>query len=116
MNRAKERRKYRRFRVALPIDCSGIQFFQARDSQNLSEGGIFIQTKLIEKLGVKVEIVFIFKEDWETIKVFGEVAWTGKINDEQDSRISSSGMGIKFIDPPDDFTKRIKRLYLRPLL
>ena len=109
MKPAREKRKHRRFKVTIPVDCSGVHFFQTRDSQNISSGGVFIATDLAEKTGTKVEINFLFKEGWEEFSLLGEVVWSGRRSQVKPGKEPSFGMGIKFINPPSQFIKKIQQ-------
>ncbi|PIQ89588.1 MAG: hypothetical protein COV72_02295 [Candidatus Omnitrophica bacterium CG11_big_fil_rev_8_21_14_0_20_42_13] len=95
-----DKRRYSRYDITIPVDCSGMHFLQSRKSRNISLGGIFIDTNMPEQPGTTIEMVFLFKEDWGRVKLKGRVVWAG-----------DGGMGVEFIDPPADFIARIKELY-----
>ncbi|MDP1853971.1 MAG: PilZ domain-containing protein [Candidatus Omnitrophota bacterium] len=100
-----ERRKHKRFPVPIFVDASGRKFLQFKKLRNLSLGGIFIETHLLESPGTLIEMNFVFHVEKEKIKVLGEVAW---VCEEK----NNSGMGIRFIHPPAEFLKKIEKMYL----
>ena len=106
MDNFKEQRKHKRLPLAIALDVSGMHFLQFKKSGNLSLGGIFIETELLEKPGTLVEMNFIFEDEWDRARVLGEVAWVSNAKHH-------SGMGIKFINPPAYFLKKIEKLYLK---
>lgn len=105
MDNFKEQRKHKRVPLLISLDVSGRHFLQFKKTANLSLGGIFIETELLEELGTPVEMNFIFDDD-DRARVLGEVAWVS-------SAKHHPGMGIRFIHPPAYFLKKIEKLYLK---
>lgn len=106
MDKSREQRRHKRVEVVIPVNVNGKNFLQFKKSCDLSVGGMFIKTDLLEEQGTIINIDFLFEEDWEKVKVLGEVVWvsTSKYR---------SGMGIKFINPPINFIRKIEKTYLK---
>lgn len=102
MTKFNDRRKHKRFSVIIPLNVNGEKFLQFRKSSNLSLGGIFIATNLLEKVGTEIKVDFLFEEDWEKIKVVGMVRWLSEDKNHP-------GMGIEFVDPPANFIRKIEK-------
>lgn len=113
MGNFNEKRKHKRFKVNLPVDCSSVHFLQSKSAVNLSLGGIFIETNLLENPGTIIEMQFMFKDDWRKVTVLGEVTRTGETGEFSSGGKKVTGMGIKFINPPQDFLEKIEKSYLR---
>ena len=103
MTTYREQRKHKRFPLVISLDVRGKRFLQFKKSLNLSLGGIFIETELLEKPGAQIELDFVFNDDSDRMRVTGEVVW---VSDAKDHR----GMGIKFIRPPVNFIKKVEAL------
>lgn len=101
-----ERRKHKRSIVAISVDVSGSRFLQFKKARNLSLGGIFIETHLLERPGTLIELNFLFSAEKDRVKVLGEVAWVSEAK-------HATGMGIRFIHPPAEFLKKIEKTYLK---
>lgn len=74
-------------------------------SVNISEGGMYLRaiTPLPEKS--QVEVSFTLPRDTERVTVQGEVVRTTPLTTELNAE---PGMGIRFIDPAEDVTRRIR--------
>lgn len=113
MAETNDKRKSRRIQVFLPVDCRSPHYLQSKNSLNISTGGIFIETDLLETPGTSVELEFMFKvddESFEKVVMRGEVIWVGESKKFTSHGAKSKGMGIKFINPPSDFIKKIEKL------
>lgn len=106
MDNFKEQRKDKRLPLSIPLDVIGKHFLQFKKTGNLSLGGIFIETELLEKPGTLIEMNFIFGDEDDRARVSGEVVWVSDAKHHP-------GMGIKFIHPPAYFLKKIEKLYLK---
>ncbi len=83
-------REFPRYEVQAFVDYSGSEVLLYHRIQNISLGGICIQSNGVEELGTIVELVINFPELHASISVRGEVVWL--------NREPPQDMGIRFID------------------
>jgi len=69
--------------------------------QNISLGGICIQSMAVEEIGTTVDLVLNFPELEATIGIKGEVVWV--------NREPPMDMGIRFVDLDDDRKDTLRR-------
>ena len=87
---AEHPREHVRFELDAYVDYTGGEVLLNHRIQNISLGGICIQTDAIEELGSQVDLVINFPELDAAISVRGEVVWA---NTEPPMDI-----GVRFID------------------
>ncbi|MCJ7538485.1 MAG: PilZ domain-containing protein [Desulfobacterales bacterium] len=81
-----EKRKYPRRSTLMDITYSSDQRRIFEDFvQNVSAGGLYIETNLISELGQKLTMTFSHPDSGDPIKVLGKVI-----------RVDSGGIGVKF--------------------
>ena len=90
-----KRREPRTF-IKIKVDYSCKDAYLYDYSANLSEGGIFIQTTKLHRVGDKIDVTFILPELLEKIEAKATVAW---INDKKHPKLPM-GMGLKFVRLP----------------
>jgi len=78
--------------------------FYAGFSRDVSEGGIYVATYDLLPIGALVEVEFFLPGGHE-IRCKGEVRW---VKDPVDNEEMKPGMGIRFIDLPDDGLEAIQ--------
>lgn len=83
-------REFPRFEVNAYVDYTGNEVLLYHRVQNLSLGGICIQSNGVEDVGTVVDLVINFPELTSSIAVKGEVVWV--------NRDAPMDMGIRFID------------------
>ena len=83
-------REFPRFEVNAYVDYTGNEVLLYHRVQNISLGGICIQSNGVEDVGTLVELVINFPELGASISVRGEVVW---VNHDP-----PMDMGIRFID------------------
>ncbi|MFH1261935.1 MAG: TIGR02266 family protein [Pseudomonadota bacterium] len=81
--------------IQVHLEFEKFSGFITEYSQNISEGGMFIQTKEPKPLGTVVSFEFKLANDFKLIQGLGEVVWV-RTEDLSDDR--PAGMGIKFAD------------------
>src|SRR5262245_40296230 len=91
-----ERRRHERAELKIPVDYSSVDAFFAEFSQNINEGGMFIDMERPAELDTPVQLQFRLPGEDHPIQVQGRVAW---VNDGKNG--SSAGVGIEFqnLDP-----------------
>ena len=75
---------------------------------NISEGGIFLEHTIPHPLGTVVSLRFLLPHESEPMRVQGEI-----VNVSDDG--PGLGMGIKFVDLPDDDRQRISAFIQRAM-
>ena len=103
----KERRRHERAELKIPVDYSSVDAFFAEFSQNINEGGMFIEMDRPVDLDTPVQLQFRLPGEDRPIQVQGRVAWVSDGKGE-----ASAGVGIEFrnLDPETrDTINRIVR-------
>ncbi|MDP3028753.1 MAG: TIGR02266 family protein [Deltaproteobacteria bacterium] len=108
MNR-KERRRVSRKAVRLEIYYSTPMDIFTSLSQNLNEGGIFIETDRPSPIGTVVEIKFYLPGDHKPIETHGLVVWSTTSPPEKDTGHPRAGMGIEFESLNNQDKERINK-------
>ena len=83
------------------MDYTGSEVLLYHKIQNISLGGICIQSPAIEEVGTTVDLVLNFPDLEATIAVKGEVVWA--------NREPPMDMGIRYIDLDDDRKDTLRR-------
>ncbi len=101
---AAEKREFARYEVTAYVDYTGSEILLYHRIENISLGGICLQTSSVEDLGTIVDLVINFPDlDDETLSARGEVVWA--------NREPPMDMGIRFLGLDED-RKKILRDYL----
>jgi uncharacterized protein (TIGR02266 family) len=87
--RAAEQRQYARYELTAYVDCTGSEILLYHRIENISLGGICIQTSTVEKVGAMVDLVVNFPELDATLAAPGEVVWA--------KQEPPQAVGIRFI-------------------
>jgi uncharacterized protein (TIGR02266 family) len=85
-----EQRQYPRFEVTAYVDYTGTEVLLYHRIENISLGGICIQTASIEDVGTIVDLLINFPDLDASIAVQGEVVWA--------NREPPMDMGIRYLD------------------
>jgi uncharacterized protein (TIGR02266 family) len=96
-------REFPRYEVNAYVDFTGSEVLLFHRIQNISLGGICIETSGVEEVGTLVDLVLNFPELDATIAIKGEVAWA--------NREPPMDMGIRYIDL-DEERKDTLRKYI----
>jgi uncharacterized protein (TIGR02266 family) len=86
----KDKREYPRFEVTAYVDYTGTEVLLYHRIENISLGGICIQTASIEDVGTIVDLLINFPDLDASIAVQGEVVWA--------NREPPKDMGIRYLD------------------
>jgi len=105
----KERRQVFRKAVRLEIYYSTPMDIFTSLSQNLNEGGIFIETDRPAPVGTVVEIKFYLPGDHKPIETHGVVVWSTTTLPEKGSGHTLTGMGIEFENLSNHDKERINK-------
>jgi uncharacterized protein (TIGR02266 family) len=96
-------REFPRYEVKAYVDFTGNEVLLFHRIQNISLGGVCIETSGVEEVGTIVDLVLNFPELDASIAVKGEVAWA--------NREPPMDMGIRYIDL-DEERKDTLRKYI----
>ena len=83
-------REFPRFEVNAYVDFTGNEVMLFHRIQNISLGGVCIQTSGVEEVGTVVDLVLNFPDLDASIGVKGQVVWA--------NREDPIDMGVRFID------------------
>ena len=94
-------REFPRYEVSAYVDYTGSEVLLYHRIQNISLGGICIQTPSIEEVGSIVDLVINFPELSTSLSLRGEVVWA--------NRDSPQDMGIRYIDMDEEKRETLKQ-------
>ena len=98
---SEDKREYPRFEVTAYVDYTGTEVLLFHRIENISLGGICIQSTAIENEGTIVELVINFPDFDSCIAVQGEVVWA--------NREEPMDMGIRFLDLDDEHREILRK-------
>jgi uncharacterized protein (TIGR02266 family) len=94
-------RVHPRYEVDAYVDVTSSDVLLYHRIQNISLGGVCIQTKAIEEVGSLVDVVLNFPELSAQMAVRGQVVWA--------NREPPQDVGIRWVDLDDDRRDLLKR-------
>ncbi len=97
----REKREHPRYEVTVYVDYSGSEVLLYHRIENISLGGICIQTAAVEEVGTIVDLMINFPDLDTSIAVQGEVVWS---NSEP-----PMDMGIRYLDLDDERRETLRR-------
>jgi uncharacterized protein (TIGR02266 family) len=100
---AEQPREFPRYEVNAYVDFTGNEVLLFHRIQNISLGGVCIQTSGVEEVGTMVDLVLNFPELDASIAIKGEVVWA--------NREAPMDMGIRYTDM-DEERKDTLRKYI----
>ena len=96
-------REFPRYEVNAYVDYTGNEVLLFHRIQNISLGGVCIQTSGVEEVGTVVDLVLNFPDLDASIAVRGEVVWA--------NRDPPMDMGIRYVDM-DEAKRETLRQYI----
>jgi uncharacterized protein (TIGR02266 family) len=96
-----DKRLHPRYEVTAYVDYAGSEVLLYHRIENISLGGICIQTASVEDVGTIVDLVINFPDLDTSIAVQGEVVWA--------NREPPMDMGIRYVDLDDERRDTLKR-------
>lgn len=100
----KEKRRFPRVMVRALVDYESQNTYLYDYSENLSQGGIFIQTDNPLKIGELIDLKFSIPDIEKVFQIKGEVRWV----EHQGNKQIPKGMGIEFKDLTEDDRELLK--------
>ena len=105
--RDSELREQTRVDFAEPVSYRLFQEFITEYAGNISTGGMFLKTIHPQDPGTEVDFEFRLEDGYTLVEGKGEVAWVRETAQGPDK---PPGMGLRFIDLPDDSWKLVRRI------
>lgn len=107
---AEHGRRAARVPLGVDVTMTSEHTFWSGFTQNLSTGGIFIATERLLPLGTRVAFDLALPPDQQVWKLEGDVRWLRTIEAASDE--APAGLGLQFVDLPDDVAARIREFIL----
>lgn len=95
-------REFPRYEVNAYVDYTGSEVMLYHRVQNISLGGICIQSNGVEDVGTVVDLVINFPDLDASVALRGEVVWV--------NREPPMDMGIRYVDLDEPMRERLKKL------
>lgn len=99
----KERRTSIRFDKAFPVYLAGEEGVTRGIARNISDGGMFIETREPYRLGARVKVTFVSPDTTTEITMVGEVRYQCFLSygGDGDGESQLRGMGVRFVEESD---------------
>ena len=101
---SEEARAHKRYEVNATVDVASADLLLFHRIQNISMGGICIQTATLSEVGAKVDVVLNFPDLGAQVSLRGQVVWA--------NREPPQDVGIRWVDL-DEAQRRMLSDYLR---
>jgi len=98
---SREQREFPRYEVTAYVDYAGTEVLLYHRIENISLGGICIQTASIEPVGTIVDLLINFPDLDASVAVQGEVVWS---NQEP-----PMDMGIRYLNLDDEKKETLRK-------
>lgn len=105
--RLPDRRKHPRASIRLRVKFPSLEVLHQDYSEDISRGGIFIQTNKPREVGELFLITLVHPETGEELELEGEVVRVSKANASEPG--NASGMGIRFVGVDENKHQAIDR-------
>jgi uncharacterized protein (TIGR02266 family) len=99
------RRAHERVDVKLEVTMESESNFYMGLTENLSEGGLFIATHLLQPIGTPVTVVLKLPNAPQPITINGTVRWVRQYSETSDTE---PGVGVRFEQLPAEHTEFIR--------
>lgn len=97
-----EKRKHPRVEAKIKISFGSMQELTHEYTRNISTGGIFLKTDRLLDPNAVIELDIQFPDQLGKFHVKGKVVRLMTLSHPEDPRKLLYGVGVKFLDPPDD--------------
>jgi len=96
----KERRNSIRFDKAIPVYLAGDEGMTRGIARNISDGGMFIETREPYRLGARVKVTFVSPDTTTEITMVGEVRYQCFLSygSSGEGENQLRGMGLRFVE------------------
>lgn len=100
-----ERRREPRYDIKIDVNYTHDETYLYSHTGNISEMGIFLVTDHPLPVDTQIELRFAVPGEHEPMQIQGEVRWV-----VHQGSGPQAGMGVKFVEPGDEFRERIREL------
>ena len=94
-------REFPRYEVNAYVDYTGTEVLLFHRIQNISLGGVCIQSSGVEEVGTVVDLVLNFPDLEVSVALKGQVVWANREN--------PMDMGIRYIDLDDERRETLRK-------
>ncbi len=96
----KERRGSIRFDKAIPVYLAGDEGMTRGIARNVSDGGMFIETREPYRLGARIKVTFVSPDTTTEITMLGEVRYQCFLSygGQGEGESQLRGMGVRFVE------------------
>lgn len=101
-HKGRERRRHPRVKLRIEVSYQKMDSYLQRFTENISEGGCFIETDEVLPPRTEVPLEFSFPNHPEPLVIIGEVVWVVEG--------THSGMGIQYKKMPPDAQKVLREV------
>jgi uncharacterized protein (TIGR02266 family) len=101
---------HRRAPLSVQVGLETDSTFYTGWSDNISDGGIFVATHVLQPIGSRLELTFALPGDDEPIRTTGEVRWVREFREANDA---PPGMGVRLEGLSDKDLERIQTFVAR---
>jgi uncharacterized protein (TIGR02266 family) len=105
-----ERRRFQRRKLEAQIDLASDTNFYAGFTEDISEGGLFVATVMLQQVGSRVNLTFALPDGHE-ITTTGVVRWLRDPSEESADCVPGMGVQFDYLDPED--LERIREFVAR---
>lgn len=98
-------RKFPRYEISAYVDYAGGEVLLRHRLQNISLGGVCIQSDVVEEVGTEVDLLIHFPDLNASLAVRGEVVWANRSNPRD--------MGIRFVSLDERKLETLKQYILK---
>jgi uncharacterized protein (TIGR02266 family) len=98
-------RDFERLDHKIAITSDSEDNFYTGFSENISEGGVFISTHMLQPIGSEVEFTMTLTPGIKKVKVRGIVRWVREV---EESAGVTCGMGVQFVGMSEAVEERIQ--------
>lgn len=103
---AGDRRKHERVALRLRVRFPSVEVLQHDYSEDISRGGIFIQTQKPRQIGDQFIVTLVHPDTGEELELLGEVVRMTRIDPAVPGSVN--GMGLRFIDMNEAKTRAVE--------
>lgn len=105
-----EKRKHKRIDAKIRVTFSTLDELVSEYTHNISLGGIFIKTNRLLDPNAYIELEMVFPDGEGTFTVNGKVVRLMSMSHPTEPNQQLHGVGLKFMDPPQEMLTKIEHL------
>ena len=94
-------REFPRYEVNAYVDCTGNEVLLYHRIQNISLGGVCIQSSGVEDVGTTIDLVINFPDLSASLSIKGQVVWV--------NRTDPMDMGIRYVELDNERREMLRK-------